>query len=218
MTSRDLAPDDTWTRANRVRLPASGGSPASGRRDEILALAATMFAERGFATTTVREIAEAAGILSGSLYHHFDSKESMVDEILSSFLDETLAAQRKAVEQGGDAAAVLRELVTQSFVALGTHGSAIAIMHNELGYLSQFPRFEYLRRSADEAEALWVGVLDRGIRGGEFRPDVDAPLVYRFIRDAVWIAVRWYQSDGRYDADELAAMYLRLVLEGLETG
>ncbi len=43
---------------------------------------------RGFNNTTVRDIADAAGILSGSLYHHFDSKESMVDEILSSFQEE----------------------------------------------------------------------------------------------------------------------------------
>ena len=111
---------------------------------------------------------------------------------------------------------MLRELVTQSFVALGPHGAAIAIMHNELAYLSPFPRFAYLRRSADDAEALWVGVLERGICDGEFRSDVDAALVYRFIRDAVWIAVRWYQPDGRYGAEELADMYLRIVLDGLE--
>jgi hypothetical protein len=54
------------------------------------------------------------------------------------------------------------------------------------------------------------------MRDGVFRADVDAALVYRFIRDAVWIAVRWYRPDGRYQAEELAAVYLRIVLEGLE--
>ena len=44
-----------------------------------------LFAEKGFKNTTVRDIADAAGILSGSLYHHFDSKEAMVDELLDSF-------------------------------------------------------------------------------------------------------------------------------------
>ena len=198
------------------RRAASGSGVTSERRDEILALAAAMFAEKGFATTTVREIAERAGILSGSLYHHFDSKESMVDEILAGFLEATLAAQRHAAEQGHDPAAVLRELVTQSFAALGPHGDAIAIMHNELAYLSQFPRFAYLRAAADEAEMLWVGVIEDGRRSGVFRADVDAALVYRFMRDAVWIAVRWYRPDGRYTAEELADTYLRMVLEGLE--
>ena len=57
------------------------------RRDELLELAATMFAERGLRATTVRDIADSAGILSGSLYHHFSSKEEMVDELLRGFLD-----------------------------------------------------------------------------------------------------------------------------------
>ena len=51
------------------------------RRDELLDLAATMFAERGLRATTVRDIADSAGILSGSLYHHFKSKEQMVEEV-----------------------------------------------------------------------------------------------------------------------------------------
>ena len=46
-----------------------------------------MFAERGLRATTVRDIADSAGILSGSLYHHFSSKEEMVDELLRGFLD-----------------------------------------------------------------------------------------------------------------------------------
>ena len=46
-----------------------------------------MFAERGLRATTVRDIADSAGILSGSLYHHFKSKEQMVEEVLRGFLD-----------------------------------------------------------------------------------------------------------------------------------
>ena len=59
--------------------------PRSSRRDELLELAATMFAERGLRATTVRDIADSAGILSGSLYHHFKSKEQMVEEVLRGF-------------------------------------------------------------------------------------------------------------------------------------
>ncbi len=81
---------------------------ANTRRDELLQIAAGLFAEKGFKNTTVRDIADAAGILSGSLYHHFDSKESMVDEILSTFqdelfgkYDEILAGDDDAADQAG---------------------------------------------------------------------------------------------------------------------
>ena len=57
--------------------PAKNQAGASGRRAELLRLAAEMFAERGFRATTVRDIADAAGILSGSLYHHFGGKAEL---------------------------------------------------------------------------------------------------------------------------------------------
>ena len=55
-----------------------------------------MFAERGLRATTVRDIADSAGILSGSLYHHFKSKEQMVEEVLRDFLDWLFAATRRS--------------------------------------------------------------------------------------------------------------------------
>jgi len=62
------------------RRDAEGTTGARAvRRAELLAAAAEVFAERGYSGTTVREVAEAAGILGGSLYYHFDSLESMVE-------------------------------------------------------------------------------------------------------------------------------------------
>ena len=55
-----------------------------------------MFAERGLRATTVRDIADSAGILSGSLYHHFKSKEQMVEEVLRDFLDWLFARYRRS--------------------------------------------------------------------------------------------------------------------------
>ena len=70
-------------------------------------LAGELFAQKGYRATTVREIADAAGILSGSLYHHFDSKESIGDEILSSFINDVLADYRAAVASDGSPRDVL---------------------------------------------------------------------------------------------------------------
>ena len=73
----------------------------TARREEILAIATRIFADKGYAGTTVREIADAAGILSGSLYHHFPSKESMLHEIMHGFLDGTIEQYRATLARGG---------------------------------------------------------------------------------------------------------------------
>src|SRR3954447_9814517 len=104
---------------------AGAAAPASERRAHLLELAGALFAEKGFRATTVREIADAAGILSGSLYHHFSSKESIADEILTRFLSEVLVDYRGALEAGGDPRTVLEKIARTGFSSLERHRAAI---------------------------------------------------------------------------------------------
>jgi AcrR family transcriptional regulator len=190
-------------------------APDSERREEILALATQIFADKGYASTTVREIADSAGILSGSLYHHFDSKESMLDEIMRAFLDYTVARYRETIAAGGDVLDVLRALVHDAFTALGANPAALAVMINEFNFLLQFPRFAYLREGAEETERLWSEVIAQGMRTGVIRSDIEPRMVYRFMRDTIWISVRWYQPDGKYHPDQIADFYLDVLLDGI---
>src|SRR5882724_11116536 len=100
-----------------------------------------MFAERGFKATTVRDIADAAGILSGSLYHHFDSKESMVDEILRGFLDELFGSYDAIRARNLPPRERLEAIVVASFEAIDRQNAAVAIYQNEARHLADQPRF-----------------------------------------------------------------------------
>jgi AcrR family transcriptional regulator len=178
-------------------------------------LAAELFAERGYRSTTVREIAEAAGVLSGSLYHHFDSKESIIDELLSSYLDELLALYRAIVSEGGSSVDVLSRLVHAAFSSFDRHRAAITVFQNERQYLLNYPRFGYLAKSEQAVSRLWMKVIREGIASGDLRSDLDAKLAHRFIRDAIWVAVRWYRPGGRMTSSQLADQYLTLMLDGM---
>jgi len=187
----------------------------SARREELLAIAAGLFAERGLRATTVRDIADAAGILSGSLYHHFDSKESMVDEILSGFLDDLFAAYEQIVGGEADPQTKLDHMVRASFAAIDRSHAAVAIYQEEAKRLAEVPRFDYLARRNQQFRDLWVAVLERGVEQGVFRPGIDVELAYRFIRDTVWVAVRWYRPGGTRSAESVADQYLAIVLHGI---
>jgi TetR/AcrR family transcriptional regulator, cholesterol catabolism regulator len=206
----------TATPAKRQRATSSG--PASERRDHLVKLAAELFARKGFQATTVREIAEEAGILSGSLYHHFDSKETIVDEVLSTFLDDLIARYRAALETGGDPRTVLSEMVRIGFGTLEPHRAAITVMQNDWNYLRQFERFNYLVKAEEEVEQMWVAQIKAGQGVGLFRPDVDPKLTYRMIRDTIWVAVRWFRPDGRLNTTGLAEHYITVLFDGLATG
>lgn len=195
--------------------PPRQDATKSGRRAELLDIAAGLFTSRGVRATTVRDIADAAGILSGSLYHHFDSKESMVDEILRGFLDELFGRYREIVTAGLDSRATLEALVTTSYESIDKSHAAVAIYQDEAKRLAESPRFAYITELNTEFRDLWIGVLERGIAEGTFRPDLDVELAFRFLRDTVWVAVRWYQPGGPLTVDKVAQQYLSIVLDGL---
>lgn len=193
------------------------GEPAASRREELLVIAAELFAERGFRNTTVRDIADAAGILSGSLYHHFDSKESMVDEILSTFQDELFGRYDEILRSGADARSKLEHAVEVSFEAIDKHRSEVAIFQNDAAYLGSFERFDYLARRNAESREVWLTLLNDGVRSGALRDDLDVELTYRFIRDTVWVAVGWYRPGGKLTHTRIAQQYLSILLDGIAT-
>lgn len=200
-------------------MTAEPATPApSNRRDELLAIAARLFAEKGFKNTTVRDIADAAGILSGSLYHHFDSKESMVDEILSTFQDELFGRYDAILLGGDDPRSKLEQAVQVSFEAIDRHRDEVAIFQNEAAYLGTFERFAYLAERNRQSREVWITLLDDGVRAGVLRSDLDVELTYRFLRDTVWVAVAWYRPGGKLTHEVIASQYLTILLDGISHG
>ncbi|MEU6379385.1 TetR/AcrR family transcriptional regulator [Streptomyces sp. NPDC046909] len=187
----------------------------SERRLALVSLAAELFAEKGYQSTTVREIADAAGVLSGSLYHHFESKESIIDELLSEYLGELLATYREIVSAGSGPRQTLEGLVGAAIRSLQDHRAAITVLQNERHHLTQLPRFAYVQRSEAEVQELWVAVITSGVDAGVFRAGIDPKIAYRLLRDAIWVAVRWFRPSGELSADQLTEQYLTVLMEGM---
>jgi AcrR family transcriptional regulator len=185
------------------------------RRDELLELAAAMFADRGLRATTVRDIADSAGILSGSLYHHFKSKEQMVEEVLREFLDWLFGRYQEIVETETDPLKRVEGLFMASFEAIEHRHAQVVIYQDEAKRLSDLPQFAFVDERNREQRTMWVDVLKQGVAEGCFSADLDVDLVYRFIRDTTWVSVRWYQPGGPLTAEQVGRQYLAIVLGGI---
>ncbi|WP_344615115.1 TetR/AcrR family transcriptional regulator [Dactylosporangium salmoneum] len=185
------------------------------RREAILDSAAALFASKGVAATTVRQIADEVGILSGSLYHHFDSKEAMVDEIVSSYLTNLQVRYEAVLAREAGARERLHDLIVASLEVVEEHPHATEIYQNDLNYLLQFARFGYLRESGRAVQDAWLRVIEAGIAEGTFRDDVNPKILYRFMRDSVWLTVRWFKSSKAHSIAELAGNCTSLFLDGL---
>ncbi|MFD7910305.1 MULTISPECIES: TetR/AcrR family transcriptional regulator [unclassified Streptomyces] len=206
-------PTNKPTAPTTKKKPQVTASPE--RRRELLDTAAEVFAAQGYNATTVRKIADAAGMLAGSLYYHFDSKESMLDEILSAFLTELWDGYDTVLAAGLDPRQTIEALVTESFREIDRHRAAVAIYQKESRTLSAQPRFHYLSDSQQKFEKAWLGTLERGVAAKVFRADLDIRLTYRFVRDTVWVAASWYRPGGQHSPEEIARQYLSMVLDGI---
>jgi TetR/AcrR family transcriptional regulator, cholesterol catabolism regulator len=180
----------------------------------MVSLAGELFAEKGYRATTVREIADAAGILSGSLYHHFDSKESIGDEILSSFINEVLANYRAAVASAQTPRAAIEQIVRSTSHTLSQHRAALAMLQHDWSFFATHPRFAYLPKALREIERIWLTQLEAGKQAGLFRPDLDAKLTYRLLRDVLWIPEQWRRTRG-YDTDQVVDGFLHILFDGI---
>jgi TetR/AcrR family transcriptional regulator, cholesterol catabolism regulator len=201
-----------------VSRGAATGSPngafGSQRRADMVSIAAELFAQKGYRATTVREIADAAGILSGSLYHHFDSKESIGDEILSGFINEVLANYRDALEAAPNPQAALEQIVRSTSRTLSQHRAALAMLQNDWNHFAGQARFAYLPKALREIERIWIEQLELGKQAGLFRLDLDAKLTYRLLQDVLWVPAQWRRTRG-YSTDQVVDGFLQILFGGI---
>ena len=184
------------------------------RRGVILASAAELFARKGISATTVREIADAVGILSGSLYHHFESKDAIVAEILTGYLHDIQDRYATVLASGKGPADSLHDLALTSLQVASEQPHVTAIYQNELQYLRERPQFAGVLAGAADIQRTWLLVIEKGVAEGSFRADIPPRLFYRLIRDAVWLSGRWHHPDRDYPTSQLADDITAVFLDG----
>jgi len=184
------------------------------RRELILSTAAEMFARKGLRATTVRGIADAVGVFSGSLYHHFPSKDAILDEVLTRYLNTIRARYAVVLASRKGPAECLHDLVVTSLEVAEEQPYATAIYQNEAQYLREMPGSSAIQAAAADIQQTWLQVIEAGVADGSFRADIPAWVFYRLIRDAVWLSVRWHRPDGPYTTRQLAEDVTSLFLTG----
>lgn len=190
-------------------------APAS-RRQEILAIAAAGFARAGFEGCSVRDIAEEANILSGSLYHHFSSKDEMVIEILDHYWDALFAGYARVLDSNYPCDVAVAALVMASVQVAEECPAEVRILHQDWHYLeSVVPNLDY---NMKRVEQTFTYLIESGVSDGVFRADVDPAIAYRTIMGAVAWVTRWYRPEGALTMTQIGEAQARLWVDGLRVG
>jgi AcrR family transcriptional regulator len=186
------------------------------RRQQLLHAAARLFRERGFAATTTRDIAAAAGMRSGSPFYHFENKAALLFAVMEQGMRAALqrqAAALQAVPPGATPEALLRTLVRAHFdVLLGEGSDFIPVMLYESRSLSAAQRAGIARLKRDY-EGAWGDVLQALCASGAIA--ADARFARLMMLGALNWSVQWYKPGQGASLDELSEQAMRLFLPHL---
>ena len=196
-----------------VRFPTS--ETKSERRLEIRAAAVRVFAEKGFDTATMRDIADAVGTRPGSLYHHFRSKDELLRELLYDYFEQGLQMTRDLMSQDKDAGVVLRESTEALLRYVLRRPLETKIVFYDYRILEQIRELDFIARDQRDIERLWVSLFERAIAEGHVRTDVEPGIAYETISGAIFAAVRWYVPDGEITEDMIVSQQMSMFLDGL---
>jgi AcrR family transcriptional regulator len=180
-------------------------------RGKVLQVAAHLFRHKGYERTTVRDLAAAAGIQSGSLFHHFRSK----DEILSSVMEQTAIynteLMRVALARTQDVRERVLALIRCELQSImGGTGEAMAVMIYEWRSLSAQEQAKILVLR-EAYEQLWLQVLGEARDSGLLQGDVF--VTRRFLTGALSWSTTWFRADGSTTLEQLADQALLLLLK-----
>jgi len=193
------------------------GTAGQNRRSDIVAAAMALFSEKGYHSTSMRDIADRLGLQAGSLYVHIRSKEDVLFEIVDEAADRFAAAleqaRAEAAARRGGPEAALRLAVRNHLQVVADHLDTATVFFHEWKFLDPDRRARILAKR-DAYEAAFRDLVAGGIEAGAFRP-VDPRLAALAVLSLCNWFYQWYSPAGRLSAGEVADRFVDLLLDGL---
>lgn len=189
----------------------AGTAPrARGGKQAIRDAAVRNFTRLGFHGTSMRDIARDTGLTVASIYHHFPSKQEILQDIMTTSLVDVIALTRKAALAEPSPTAQLHALMTQ-WVLFHTNRQAEALIGaSEIRSLDAAGR-KLVIALRDEQEQLFRDVVESGVERGEFRTPYPREAARAILTMGSAIA-SWYRAQGDVTPDEMGRRYAALAL------
>lgn len=183
-------------------------------RAMIIAAGLKLFERDGFSGTSVKGIADEAGVTKGAFYHHFESKEDLLLLIHHDYIDYQLSVIETALAEEDTPTEQLRKIITAILHAIEKYHENVTIFFQERRYLSG-PKFDEIRERRNDLETVFRSLLKRGVETGEFREDLDVVISGLGIIGMCAWTYQWYVPEGRLKLDDVARIFTDLTLGGI---
>ena len=185
----------------------------ASKKELILLKAAAMFREKGFAATSMRDLAETVGIEAASLYNHIRSKNEMLEAICFDVANR-FNSNMDAIESGNQKSITKVEILLRFHIKqmIGNYEEVYVSdrewRHLDEPYLSNFQTQRRIYRKR------FAAIIEEGINKNEIRK-IDAPTAILILLHAVSGIESWHRSKARISAEELEDNMIMIMIDGL---
>ncbi len=186
----------------------------TSRREDIYEAAADLFRKKGFAATSMRDLARAVNLTASSLYNHIHSKEQILQEICFSTARKFEAGMDEVERMQGSCTDKLRALIRQHIHIAVTDRTSITAFNDEWRHLSE-PFLSEFKTHRREYEQRFRHILEEGIKTREFKPYRTTLVLYTLLSSVRWL-YDWFEHNRGISLEEVEADVLEIVMRGIE--
>jgi AcrR family transcriptional regulator len=195
--------------------PVAGRAKADHRRDAIVACAVRLMADQGYAATSIGDIARAAGIRKPSIYYYIKSKEDLLYQIHEMLVDELLGeAERRLADAETPEEGIVAFFAAGLRVVERRHREMMIFLNERHVARAAGRRWREVGERRDAHQRLFERVVEQGVEQGLLRDLPTSVSALGMLGMVSW-AHRWYRPDGPIPADEMAALFASVVLDGI---
>jgi TetR/AcrR family transcriptional regulator, cholesterol catabolism regulator len=195
---------------------ARNNKPTPERNEELIAVAARLFRDRGYDGTSIRDIASAMGIGKSSLYHYVATKEDLlwmiVEAPLTGLVETVAAVFADTTIPLAERIRLASEAHCESFERYHPH---MFVITRENGETLSTPRRTDLVALRDRYYLLWKQAIVAGRRSGEIRSDLDVGVAVQAILGMINWMFRWFSPGGKVTARAVADQFADLLVAGV---
>lgn len=185
------------------------------RKEQVIRSAAELFKEKGYAASSMRDLAQKLGIEAASLYSHIKSKEEILQTLCFDMAADFRASLEQVEKQNVSAAEKLALGIIGHVNVMARDLTASAVFMNEHRHLSNphlrdflLLRINYINR--------FKSIIEQGVTNGEFKKDIDTKLAVMTLFSSLNWMPMWYSPEGSIEPKELGQQLADMLVNGLK--
>src|SRR5882724_8241213 len=202
----------------RAAALSDGGAEYAAKRNELIRVAANLFKDRGYRSTSLNDVAQVAGLDRATVYYYVGSKEELFREAVQGLLDDNVTRAEQLVRAKLPAREKLEKIIELLVFSYDkNYPYAQVYIQQDMQKVADASTSwaKEMSLQTHRFEKAVLAIIHEGVKGGAFRADVPVDLIANTVFGVVNWTHRWYKPGGKHTPQAVADAFCKLVLDGL---